>query len=1058
MEGDESIAGVNANLDPRNGTFNGPIDPWATAIQDLGIEAGGGTVEMAGGNGYIAASDSDGHVAWSDDNGQTWQIVTPIPYTRNISAITQASPAVVTSSGGSGANGEKIIISGSSVSGYNGTFYWKSADSSLYTDQALTTPFDTSGLAPFTGTATLTWSNGQYIDAMDYINGYFYIGNDDEQIARTTNFVSWTIVDDQSNDFEYWNDIAGFVSVAESDRLVSGSKQVILDTDGDLTIPGNIKSEGNIDIEINLSDSTLRRWQFGEDGNLTLPTGGDILDSNGNSVLGGATGNSNLWVQTFETATPATDVPQIALSVEYDAGGNIIALFSHVNPVDDSRYYSVGKYTTIGTRIWTVRFADEFFDTDGWGLAVDLASGFIYIAGQSEAEGGQLNATLTKLSGVDGSVEWSKKYDFDGFNSQSSVVDVATGDPVMVGYASNDNDNYITTTKIDSTDGSVFWSRALDGQGDEEAYGMAVGANGEVVTVGYMSQLGDSTDTDNHMVVIKYNSAGVIQWQRAILFDEGFDSTGADADIDSEGNVYICGQYESDTTQGPVGQAMSIVKFNSSGVKQWMRRVDGNCDGWTSSIVVGPDDHLYLSATTFAGTDPGNVDIHLVLAKYNLDGTVAWQRLLDYTEGISLGAGGLYGDVGGSNLAVKQDYVAFGLGFSAEFFGGPGELYAAVAQVSAAGDLFTVGSWDFKAATFSGTLDDDASEIIVDDADKDDIDNAANITAVTVTLEEDSSNFLIGTLYNAPGGNDSLVNGAYSVSLGNTGTVTLPSGGTISEGYVTSNPTIQLTPASPDAVSQKLVIKGGTLYNSDANGISIGINNNTFAVSDTVEIYVYSSTYANDTLYWWIVPEEGGIADPGSGTVELVDGSGTITFTVDSDDYEFRVRVSPEQDNYDPNSVGVESVLINGDAPAFGDYHLHLTTGDLTETSIFLGTDDHNVRTTTNGTIQITTPNTTNKVWEFGTDGNLTIPGDIRSEGNIDIEINLSDSTQRRWSFGEDGGLQFPDATVQTTAWTGIPGPYADDEAAALAGVALGSPYHKTGTGGQVFVRLTSPT
>ena len=88
----------------------------------------------------------------------------------------------------------------------------------------------------------------------------------------------------------------------------------------------------------------------------------------------------------------------------------------------------------------------------------------------------------------------------------------------------------------------------------------------------------------------------------------------------------------------------------------------------------------------------------------------------------------------------------------------------------------------------------------------------------------------------------------------------------------------------------------------------------------------------------------------------------------------------------------------------------------------------------------------------------MTIPGNIRSEGNIDIEINLSDSTLRRWSFGEDGGLAFPDATVQTTAWTGIPGPYADDEAAALAGVALGSPYHKTGTGGQVFVRLTSPT
>jgi hypothetical protein len=96
--------------------------------------------------------------------------------------------------------------------------------------------------------------------------------------------------------------------------------------------------------------------------------------------------------------------------------------------------------------------------------------------------------------------------------------------------------------------------------------------------------------------------------------------------------------------------------------------------------------------------------------------------------------------------------------------------------------------------------------------------------------------------------------------------------------------------------------------------------------------------------------------------------------------------------------------------------------------------------------------------WIFDSYGDLTIPGNIRSEGSINIDINLSDSTLRRWRFGEDGDLRFPDATVQTTAWTGIPGPYADDEAAALAGVALGSPYHKTGTGGQVFVRLTSPT
>jgi hypothetical protein len=264
--------------------------------------------------------------------------------------------------------------------------------------------------------------------------------------------------------------------------------------------------------------------------------------------------------------------------------------------------------------------------------------------------------------------------------------------------------------------------------------------------------------------------------------------------------------------------------------------------------------------------------------------------------------------------------------------------------------------------------------------------------------------------YVTPGNeSDRLVNSGNELVLGLTGTLTLPFGGTISEGVVTSNPTIQLTPASPDATSQKLVIKGGTNYNVDQNGISLGMNVNTAGVGDTFEIFVFSNTYADQTLYWWIVPEEGGIADPGSGTITLDGNFGTITFTVDSDDYEFTVRVSPEQDNYDPNSIGVESLLINGDAPTFdGDHHLHLTTGDLSETSIFLGTDDHNVRTTVNSTIQITTPNDLNNVWEFDTTGNLTIPGNIRSESNIDIEINLSDSTLHRWQFGEDGSLTLP--------------------------------------------------
>ncbi len=49
-----------------------------------------------------------------------------------------------------------------------------------------------------------------------------------------------------------------------------GSKNWTFSADGGLTIPGDIRSEQAINIDINLGDSTLRRWQFGEDGVLNL--------------------------------------------------------------------------------------------------------------------------------------------------------------------------------------------------------------------------------------------------------------------------------------------------------------------------------------------------------------------------------------------------------------------------------------------------------------------------------------------------------------------------------------------------------------------------------------------------------------------------------------------------------------------------------------------------------------------------------------------------------------------------------------------------------------------
>jgi hypothetical protein len=55
-------------------------------------------------------------------------------------------------------------------------------------------------------------------------------------------------------------------------------------------------------------------------------------------------------------------------------------------------------------------------------------------------------------------------------------------------------------------------------------------------------------------------------------------------------------------------------------------------------------------------------------------------------------------------------------------------------------------------------------------------------------------------------------------------------------------------------------------------------------------------------------------------------------------------------------------------------------------------------------------------VWNFDTDGNLTVPGEIRSTagtGNVVIEAN--NGTTRTWTFGSDGSLELPNGSKLQT-------------------------------------------
>ena len=131
--------------------------------------------------------------------------------------------------------------------------------------------------------------------------------------------------------------------------LVNGASTVSLASTGALTIPGDIRSEGNINIDINLSDSTLRRWQFGEDGNLTLPTGGSIADAVGNAVIGSNSGTVSIYTLEVMNFTQLAPSNYLWITNQYYSGSLLTSTFGSISGTAVGTTHPVVGLTQLST-------------------------------------------------------------------------------------------------------------------------------------------------------------------------------------------------------------------------------------------------------------------------------------------------------------------------------------------------------------------------------------------------------------------------------------------------------------------------------------------------------------------------------------------------------------------------------------------------------------------------------------------------------------------------------------------------------------------------------------
>jgi len=196
------------------------------------------------------------------------------------------------------------------------------------------------------------------------------------------------------------------------------------------------------------------------------------------------------------------------------------------------------------------------------------------------------------------------------------------------GSSSTSTDSDGTTT--DSCLSTSISSRQLARSSNDYAYGVATDSSGNVyVAGGTNGGLDGNTNAGNtDLFVVKYNSSGTKQWTRQ-LGSSSRDSANGVA-TDSSGNVYVTGMTNGglDGCKNAGIEDLFVVKYNSSGTKQWTNQLGSSSRDSANDVATDSSGNIYVTGTTYweldGNTSAGKADLFVV--KYDSSGTWQWTK------------------------------------------------------------------------------------------------------------------------------------------------------------------------------------------------------------------------------------------------------------------------------------------------------------------------------------------------------------------------------------------------------------------------------------------------
>ena len=347
----------------------------------------------------------------------------------------------------------------------------------------------------------------------------------------------------------------------------------------------------------------------------------------------------------------------VAIGVAVDSSGNIYVTGYTDGGLDGNsssgkKDFFLIKYNSSGTKEWTKQEGSSG-DDYAYGVAVD-SSDNIYVTGYTDKKlhgnnnSGRFDMFLVKYNSS-GARQWTKQLGTSN-NEYASAIATDSSDNIYVtgmtwgGLDGSTKPSYcmgsgtvkafnectdIFLVKYNSS-GTKQWVKQLEGSSKsfDNAQGLAVDSSDNIYVAGFTNGgLDGNTSSGKHdILLVKYNSSGSKQWLQQ--FGSSNNDMGLEVNVDSKGNIYVTGYTEGglDGKTNSGERDIFLVKYNSSGTKQWTQQLGTPTFEEGNGVAVDSSDNIYVSGWT-----RGKLDIYAggddaIVLKYNSSGTKQWTR------------------------------------------------------------------------------------------------------------------------------------------------------------------------------------------------------------------------------------------------------------------------------------------------------------------------------------------------------------------------------------------------------------------------------------------------